>query len=50
MESLWRDQGGASLIDYVIVAAVITVLVVVGIAVAGGWGKAIWTRLLPLLG
>jgi Flp pilus assembly pilin Flp len=50
LERLWRDQAGASFIDYAIVVAVITVLVVIGIAVAGGWAHAIWTRLLPLLG
>ena len=50
LERLWRDQGGASLIDYAILAALITVLIVVGIAVAGGWAQAMWTRLLPLLG
>jgi Flp pilus assembly pilin Flp len=50
LERLWRDQGGASLIDYAFVVAVITVLVVVGIAVACAWAQAMWTRLLPLLG
>ena len=50
LESLWRDQGGASLIDYAILAALITVLVIVGVAVAGAWAQTMWTRLLPLLG
>jgi Flp pilus assembly pilin Flp len=50
LEFLWRDRAGASLIDYAIVVAVITVLVVVGVAVAGSWAQAMWTRLLPLLG
>jgi Flp pilus assembly pilin Flp len=30
-QRLWRDQRGASLIDYAILAALITVLVVVGV-------------------
>jgi Flp pilus assembly pilin Flp len=46
---LWRDQGGASLIDYSILVALITVLVVVGVAVAGSWVRGIWEYLLPLL-
>jgi Flp pilus assembly pilin Flp len=49
-ERLWRDQRGASLIDYAILAALITVLVVVGIAVAGSWIYSMWLRLLPMLG
>ena len=47
---LSRDQRGASLIDYAILAALITVLVVVGIAVAGYWVQGMWAHLLPLLG
>ena len=50
LERLWRDRVGACLIDYAIVVAVITVLVVVGIAVAGAWAQAMWSLLLPLLG
>lgn len=50
LQRLWPDQAGASLIDYAIVVAVITVLVVVGIAVVGASAQAMWTRLLPLLG
>jgi Flp pilus assembly pilin Flp len=49
-ERLWRDQRGASLIDYAILAALITVLVVVGVAVAGSWIKGMWAHMLPLLG
>ena len=48
-ERLWRDQAGASLIDYAIVVAVITVLVV-GVAVTGSWIKGVWVHLLSLLG
>jgi Flp pilus assembly pilin Flp len=47
---LWRDQGGASLIDYSILVALITVLVVVGISVAGSWIQGMWAHLLPTLG
>jgi Flp pilus assembly pilin Flp len=47
---LWRDQGGVSLIDYSILVALITVLVVVGISVAGSWIQRMWAHLLPLLG
>jgi Flp pilus assembly pilin Flp len=49
-ERLWRDQRGASLIDYAILAALITVLVAVGVAVAGAWAQGMWSQLLPRLG
>ena len=49
-ERLWRDQGGASLIEYSILVALITMLIVVGVAVAGAWAQSIWTHLLPMLG
>jgi Flp pilus assembly pilin Flp len=49
-QRLWRDQRGASLIDYAILAALITVLVVVAVAVAGSWLYSMWVRLLSLLG
>ena len=47
---LWRDQGGASLIDYSILVVLITVIVVVGVSVAGSWIQGMWMHLLPLLG
>ena len=47
---LWRDQRGASLIEYAIIAALITVLVVVTVAVAGSWLYSTWVHLLSLLG
>jgi Flp pilus assembly pilin Flp len=47
---IWRDQRGASLIDYTILVALITALVVAGIAVAGSWVQGMWMRLLPMLG
>jgi Flp pilus assembly pilin Flp len=46
----WHNQGGASLIDYSLLVALITVLVVVGIAVAGSWLQGMWAHLLPILG
>jgi Flp pilus assembly pilin Flp len=49
-ERLWRDQRGASLIDYAILVALITVLVVVGVEFAGSWIYSMWVHLLPLLG
>jgi Flp pilus assembly pilin Flp len=49
-DRLWRDQGGASLIEYSILVALITVLIVAGIAAAGAWAQSMWTRLLPMLG
>jgi Flp pilus assembly pilin Flp len=49
-ERLWRDERGASLIDYAILAALITVLVILGVAVAGIWMYSMWAHLLPLLG
>jgi Flp pilus assembly pilin Flp len=49
-ERIWRDQRGASLIDYAILVAMITVLVVVGITFAGSWIYSMWVRLLPMLG
>jgi hypothetical protein len=33
-----------------ILAALITVLVVIAVAVSGAWIKGMWARLLPLLG
>jgi Flp pilus assembly pilin Flp len=45
----WRDQRGASLIDCAILAALITVLVVVGVAFAGSWIYSMWVQLLPRL-
>jgi Flp pilus assembly pilin Flp len=36
-QRLWRDQVGASLIEYSILAALITVIVVVAMSVAGSW-------------
>jgi Flp pilus assembly pilin Flp len=45
-----RDQRGASLIEYSIIAALITVLVVVTVAVAGSWLYSMWVHLLSLLG
>jgi Flp pilus assembly pilin Flp len=49
-QHLWRDQGGASLIEYSILAALITVIVVVAVSVAGSWIQGMWAHLLPLLG
>jgi Flp pilus assembly pilin Flp len=47
---LWRDRAGVSVIEYAIVVAMITVIVVVGVAVAGGWAHGMWLRLLARLG
>jgi Flp pilus assembly pilin Flp len=49
-QHLWRDQGGASLIDYTILVALITMIVVVGVSVAGSWIQSMWAQLLPMLG
>ena len=49
-QRLWRDRGGASLIDYTILVALITVIVVVGVSVAGSWIQSMWAQLLPILG
>ena len=49
-DSLWRDEAGASLIEYSIPVALITVIVVVGISVAGSWIQGMWLHLPPLLG
>jgi Flp pilus assembly pilin Flp len=45
-----RDQRGASLIDYAILAAFITALIIAGIAVAGSWIYSTWVRLLAMVG
>jgi Flp pilus assembly pilin Flp len=50
VQHLWRDQGGASLIEYSILVAVITAIVLVGVSVAGAWVLGMWERLLPILG
>ena len=47
---LWHDRGGASLIEYSILVALITMILVVGVSVAGSWAQGMWTHLLPLLG
>jgi Flp pilus assembly pilin Flp len=50
-QRLWRDQRGrASLIYHLILIALITVLVVVGVAFGGSWVQRMWARLLLLLG
>jgi len=49
-QRLWREEAGASLIDYSILVALITVLVVAGVAVAGSWAQSMWMHLLPILG
>jgi Flp pilus assembly pilin Flp len=48
-QCLWRDQRGASLIDYAILAALITALIIAGIAVAGSWINSMWVQLLAKL-
>jgi Flp pilus assembly pilin Flp len=50
LRRFWRDIGGASLIDYSILVALITMIVVVGVAVVGSWIQGMWAHLLPLLG
>jgi hypothetical protein len=50
LERLWRDQAGRVVDRLRDRRSRITVLVVVGIAVAGAWAQAMWTHLLPLLG
>jgi Flp pilus assembly pilin Flp len=50
LQRFWRDKGGASLIEYSILVALITVLVVLAVAVAGAWAQRMWAHLLPLLG
>ena len=49
-QRLWRDQGGASLIEYTILIALITVMVIVGVSVAGSMIQSMWVQLLPTLG
>jgi Flp pilus assembly pilin Flp len=49
-QRIWRDQCGASLIEYSILAALIAVLLVVVVAVAGSWLYSMWVHLLSLLG
>jgi Flp pilus assembly pilin Flp len=49
-QRLWRDQGGASLLYHLILIALITALVVVGVGVAGSWVQRMWAHVLTLLG
>jgi Flp pilus assembly pilin Flp len=49
-QCFWRDQRGATLIEYSMLVALITVLVVGVVAVAGAWAQSMWAHLLPLLG
>ena len=46
---LWRDCSAASLIEYCIAVGIITTLIMVGIALAGGWVQAMWAGLLTRL-
>jgi Flp pilus assembly pilin Flp len=48
-ERLWRDRRGASLIEYSILVAMITAIVVVAVAVAGSWIYGVWVHLLAML-
>jgi Flp pilus assembly pilin Flp len=45
----WRDERGASLIDYAILVALITVLVLLGVVFAGSWIYSMWANLVPRL-
>jgi Flp pilus assembly pilin Flp len=49
-QCFWRDQCGVTLIEYSMLVALISVLVVVAVAVAGAWAQSMWAHLLPLLG
>jgi Flp pilus assembly pilin Flp len=46
---LWRDISGASVIEYSILVAIITTLVVGGVAAAGSWVHHMWAHLLSSL-
>jgi Flp pilus assembly pilin Flp len=46
----WRDRRGATLIEYSMLVALITLLIVMGVAAAGAWAQSMWAHLLPLLG
>jgi Flp pilus assembly pilin Flp len=49
-QCLWRDQRGASLIDYAILAALITTILVAGLSFVASWIQGMWMQLLPMLG
>jgi Flp pilus assembly pilin Flp len=46
---LWRDCVGSSLMEYSVLIAITTVLIVAGVALVGGWAADMWTNLLPAL-
>jgi Flp pilus assembly pilin Flp len=47
-QRLWRDSRGASLTEYAILVALITALIIAGIAVSGSWLQSVWARLLAM--
>jgi Flp pilus assembly pilin Flp len=49
-ERFWRDQQGASLIEYAVLVALITTVLVAGLSVVASWIQGMWTQLLPMLG
>jgi Flp pilus assembly pilin Flp len=48
-QCLW-DQQGTSLIDYAILVALITTILVAGLSFVASWIQGVWTQLLPMLG
>ena len=47
---LWRDRGGAALIEYTLLIGLITVTVLGTVIAAGSWANGIWVNFLSSLG
>ena len=47
---LWRDRGGAALIEYTLLIGLITLTVLGTVIAAGSWANGIWVNFLSSLG
>jgi Flp pilus assembly pilin Flp len=46
---LWRDERGASLIEYALLIGLVTLTVLGCIIAVGGWANGMWDAILRLL-
>jgi Flp pilus assembly pilin Flp len=46
---LWRDESGASLLEYSLLLAVIMAVTVATVSLVGAWASGKWTSLLTAL-
>jgi Flp pilus assembly pilin Flp len=48
-ERLWRDQRGASLIEYSFLITIAVLLILAGVVAVGIWASGAWSHLLATL-